>query len=455
MNKDSQIGSVGLQKIIAHCLGAGKARVMASVFGLIVVIALADWLVGNSVSLGVLYVLPMMIAAIVLRPPETMLLALACSVLRWIFDTPGSTAEVVLRFVFAVVAYYCSGLFVTALVRNREVETQLRLLIESSPAAILTANAQGVVLVANDAARRMFALPEGQTLLGRNISAYLPVLSDALQLLGTSEGFRTAAQCQGHRENGEIFLAHTWFSSYGAAKAAHISAIVVDSSEEMRDREEQNLRHLLHYNRITAAALAHEVRNISAALAILSANLNAKQALATDEDYQGLVRLTRGLEQLAVLNLSSHVEQTFEETSLQPVLDNLRIIIESEWTGAGGVIHWPPPDKTPNVLADPNGLLQSLLNLSQNSLRAVQESICKELNIKIEQNAGRVLLLVQDSGPGVPSPERLFRPFESETDGAGLGLYISRAIVRSFGGELRFDPNPGHGCFIIELQSVN
>jgi PAS domain S-box-containing protein len=455
MNRKAGIDSIGFQMIMARCLHAGKAGIASTVGMLILLIATADWLVGNTVSLGVLYVFPMMLGAIVLRPPETLVLAIVCAILRWWFDTPGSIAEVILRFAFALVCYFSAGLFVTALLRYREVETQLRLLIESSPAAILTADGQGVVLAANDAAQRMFALEDGASLLGRNIRSYLPVLGDALQLLVGSEGFRTAAQCQGRRENGEIFLAHTWFSSHGVKEAAHISAIVVDSSEEMKDREEQNLQHLLRYNRITAAGLAHEVRNISAALAILLTNLNQKHALSPDEDFQGLINLTRGLEQLALLSLSSHAEQIFEEISLQPILDNLRIIIESEWTSIGGAIRWPVPTSISKVLADPNGLLQSLLNLAQNSFRAVQESPLKEFAIEIEETAGRVLLFIQDSGPGVASPERLFRPFESEVEGTGLGLYVSRAIVRSFGGELRLEPRPAGCCFVIELQSAN
>ncbi len=58
--------------------------------------------------------------AVVLRPAETA--AASCpyrSLLRACFDTPSSHAELILRFLFAVLAYFGSSLFVTALVRNR------------------------------------------------------------------------------------------------------------------------------------------------------------------------------------------------------------------------------------------------------------------------------------------------------------------------------------------------
>src|SRR5712692_8752452 len=100
-------------------LEAGKAKVVSVALGLTALIAFLDWSVGNTVSLGVLYILPMMLGALAMRWPGTALLALLCAFLRSLFDTPGSRAEVILRFVFAFVGYFSSGLFVIALVRNR------------------------------------------------------------------------------------------------------------------------------------------------------------------------------------------------------------------------------------------------------------------------------------------------------------------------------------------------
>ena len=91
---------------------------------------------------------------------------------------------------------------------RREAEEQLKTLAESSPAAILTIDGAGEVLAANRAANGLFAIPEDQTLRGRRIGRYLPVLADALQFQGGSSGLRTAAQCQARREDGEVFLAH-------------------------------------------------------------------------------------------------------------------------------------------------------------------------------------------------------------------------------------------------------
>ena len=458
-------------EIVATSLRAGRVKVVAAVASLLVLIAFADWEMGDRGSLGVLYILPMTIGAVICGPLETFLLAGVCAFLRAWFDTPAPNAEVVLRFAFALLAYFASGLFVIALVRNRrqavdhlarlqreqdlrrEAEEQLKLLVESSPAAILTLDHQGVVLAANKASDALFVIPAGETLLGRSITPYLPLLSDALGV-GSGEGFRTAAKCQGRRETGEIFLADVWFSSYRAPEGMRLAAIVVDSSEEMRDREEQNLQLLRRSNRIAAGAVSHEVRNLCGALSLLRANVEEKLGLSQDEDFKGFATLLKGLDRIARLELDARAHEELEEVPLQSVLDNLRIVIEPDWEECGGVVCWQPLQGIPAVVADPAGLLQALLNLARNSHRAVQQSDVRELCISVSVKDKRAFVRVQDSGPGVVSPECLFQPFQPGAQGTGLGLYVSRAVVRSYGGELRFEPSAKGSCFVVELQVV-
>jgi C4-dicarboxylate-specific signal transduction histidine kinase len=65
-----------------------------------------------------------------------------------------------------------------------------------------------------------------------------------------------------------------------------------------------------------------------------------------------------------------------------------------------------------------------------------------------------VLVRVRDSGPGIASVENLFQPFQKGAQSTGLGLYISRAFVRSFRGELRHEPTAGGCSFVIELAAA-
>lgn len=465
--------------MIAALLSVRKGRLLPLVAALVGLIALADRAVGNRMSLGVLYVMPMMLGSVVLTPVQIVLLSILCSSLRSWFDLPSPYIEMLLRFIFALISYSACGLVVAALVRNRQVavehleriareqalrreaEEQLKTLAESSPAAILTVGGDGVVIAANNAASQMFALPSGESLKGRSIAGYLPVLRDALQIGFESGGLKTTAQCQGRRNNGEIFLANAWFSSYSVDEGKRLAAIVVDSSEEMREHEEENLRQMMRGNLIAASAVSHEVRNLCSAISVVSLNLREKHGLPLDVEFQALESLVQGLEKVASLGLRSRdrppdqtQEDDVQELPLQPVLDDLRIVIESEWRETDGTVHWQLPPVTPRVLAERHGLLQAFLNLAQNSHRAVQNTSVRELHISVEAGERRVIVRFRDSGPGIAAPERLFEPFQPGADGTGLGLYVSRAVVRGYGGELRYEPQPNGSCFAVELQLV-
>jgi two-component system sensor kinase FixL len=458
--------------MIGRILKAGKPKILAIALALLLLTAFLDWLVGKNVSLATLYILPVMAAAIVVRPLEIVIFAFVCSYLRQRFEVGASPMELTLRFIFAVLAYVLSGLFVTVLVRNhelavqhlarlqaeqsrrREAEEQLRLLAASSPAAIVTADKQGVVLAANGAAESLFSIPEGQTLCGRDIGSYLPVLTEALGVDVGPEGLRTAVQCQGTRENGDIFQAHIWFSSYATHEGPRLAAIVVDSSEEMRDRAEQGLHELMRGNRIAAAATAHEVRNFCVAMALLCGNLRQRPEMAHDADIVGLSSLLGGLETIASRELASQSGDSVQPVSLKEVLDVLRIVIEPAWRDIDGHIVWPLPSQLPLVIAESRALLQTFLNLAQNSHRAVQGNEERELRISTELQSKTLTVRFHDSGPGVKSPEHLFRPFQSGASGSGMGLYVSRFIVRSYGGELRYEPTAAGACFAVELETA-
>jgi two-component system, LuxR family, sensor kinase FixL len=456
--------------VILRLLRARKSTILVSTVLLVIATTLADWVTGHDISLAAVYILPMMLGAIVLNPWETALFAVICSYLRSRFDVPSTPADLALRFVFAALAYLACGLFVRTLVRNHEqttrhlaemhlekarrseVEEYLRVLAESSPAAIFTTDGAGVVLAANAAANRLFLLDNDYTLRGRTIGEYLPFLGDVLRKHNESVGLCTATQCQGYRDNREIFLAHTWFSAYSTLEGKRLAAIVVDSSDELRDREERGLDQLRTGNQLIVAAMAHEVRNTCAAIAMLCEDLNERYGLSQDKAFRGLDHLVSGLEVIASHELKSETAGPMEEVPLREVLDSLRIVVEPAWREIEGTVRWHLPDDIPMVFAEPHGLLQAFLNLAQNSHRAVQEESVRELRISVSSKEHKVLVRFEDSGPGIRNPENLFQPFQKAAAGSGLGLYVSRLLVRSYNGELSFERRPSGSCFVVELE---
>ncbi|MCL2428803.1 MAG: ATP-binding protein, partial [Alphaproteobacteria bacterium] len=83
---------------------------------------------------------------------------------------------------------------------------------------------------------------------------------------------------------------------------------------------------------------------------------------------------------------------------------------------------------------------RAVTNLVDNAGRHAQRVV-----LGAETNGLRnVQVTVDDDGPGIP-PERresVFRPFESEAGGTGLGLTIARDIVRAHGGDILLEDSP-------------
>jgi two-component system, LuxR family, sensor kinase FixL len=102
--------------------------------------------------------------------------------------------------------------------------------------------------------------------------------------------------------------------------------------------------------------------------------------------------------------------------------------------------------------------LQMVLhNLLANALDAMPDVAPHRRRVHLTATADedRLCLTVEDSGCGVPAEiiDQLFEPFvTSKTDGMGLGLAISRSLLRSQGGELRLDASSASGTrFVLEL----
>ena len=82
----------------------------------------------------------------------------------------------------------------------------------------------------------------------------------------------------------------------------------------------------------------------------------------------------------------------------------------------------------------------------------MQNSGKKLITIRATVTSDRVLIRFFDTGPGIANPERLFQPFQQGADVTGLGLCVSRAIVRAFAGELHYEPAPSGSCFVLGLM---
>ena len=436
---------------------------------LIALIALTDWRVEREIPLGFLYLFPMLLVGSTLSRRAVTAVALVCTALTEAFDGfAWQPASAIPRDILYFSGFFCMGLFVyevgrsrrlaqqhlgrieVEVLRRREAEEQLKVLVDSSPAAIFTVDSAGTVLLANDAAHRLFLLPPS-SLLGIPIGRYLPVLGTVPACTSHGQAFRTVMQGRGRRSDGEVFLADIWFSTYWTSAGARLAAMVLDTSEDLRTREESSLHQLLAGSRILVGAVSHEIRNICGAIAVVHQNLLRDSSIAQSKDFEALGTLISALGKVSAMELRHTADQA-SAVDLESLLEELNIIIEPELRDSMIDVHWRISPDLPQVWADRHSLMQVFLNLTKNSQRAMSQLTTKALTISAYSDTGRVLVEIRDTGGGVSNPDRLFRPFQPGAQATGLGLYLSRAFMRSFRGDLRYRPVPDGAAFLVDLS---
>ncbi len=108
------------------------------------------------------------------------------------------------------------------------------------------------------------------------------------------------------------------------------------------------------------------------------------------------------------------------------------------------------------IRGDPDALHQVFLNILTNAIQIVGEGGRISVATRAEPEEGRIAVVIEDSGPGLPPArrEQVFTPFYTERHGgSGLGLSIAYEIVRAHAGTIEFiDPERlGGACCLVSL----
>jgi len=453
-----------------------ELRTWAVVLALVAAIAIADWKIAEPISLGILYLLPVVVAA---RSPKRWYMAslcLICSVLREYLGRVHGMPEALFRMSIAFVGFECAGFVVQELHRARriafqhlwekqreidlrhDVERELHAIVETTPLAILTANADGELLQWNASAQRLLALTDTPEKTSddnaAHIDRYVPVLSN-LRLAHSGLRLRTNIQTLARRSDGETFLANVWISSYPSDSGTRMAAVIWDITEDFRDREDTGLHSLMQTSRILMGAVTHEIRNFAAAATTSYERAATIGSLRDSPDFQRLGAVISTLHSIAKSGLGATREASVGTIDLENALEEAKIILEPTLRDAGIEMQWHIDPGLPLVRFEQHALLQVLLNMARNSQRALSGCSVQRVSISAVKAGEHVEVRFADSGPGVADPEILFSAF---ADGAqtGLGLYVSRAVLRSYGGDLVYETQRrGGATFLLKLRIAN
>ena len=236
---------------------------------------------------------------------------------------------------------------------------------------------------------------------------------------------------------------------------------LTDTSELNKQVQDSKLASL---GRLTAS-IAHEIRNPLGAISHAAQLLEESDTL--DVDNKRLADIIH--EQSNRLNeVIRNVLRLSRKDSISLESIELKIWLE-EFISEFSEVHklhatWNNIDVTPSTLSvniDANHLHQVVWNLCSNAIKYANSnqnnSVISFKGYKDDQSKIDYLDII-DSGPGIAMADRdkLFEPFyTTSSTGTGLGLYISRELCLSNGGDLSYVPQPNSGsCFRIRFPQI-
>ena len=211
-----------------------------------------------------------------------------------------------------------------------------------------------------------------------------------------------------------------------------------------------------------AAGIAHEINNPLTSVIGYSELLEHRTDLPADikEDIKIINDGSQRVKDIVnrMLTFARQTKPMKSSVSITELIDNtLELRGYALRTANIEVIRDYEPD-LPWLTIDPSQMQQVILNITVNAEYAMKKANSRgTLTITARKAGDRVQISFKDDGPGMTKEiqTRLFQPFfttKEPSEGSGLGLSLSRAIILEHGGTIVVESKPGQGAtFIIEL----
>lgn len=336
-------------------------------------------------------------------------------------------------------------------IENRNQEHYFQILIEHLAIGIITFDKKGFIQHSNSTAKK---------LLGTDVLTHIKQLErideklyQTLNSIKPSE--RSLVPI--NTERGEIQLSLK-ATSFSTKDNAMVILSIQDIKNELDEKEVESWMKLIR-------VLMHEIMNSITPITSLSESLSniysesgkpvspeqitpkvistTLQGLNVIKDQgKGLLSFVESYRKLT--RIPEPEKQSFRVADL---LNRLKVLYDSREKGDKIKLSFSMKDPDLEIFADQNLISQVLINLIKNAKEAIENT--QEGRVLVRAGTGPDLhpeICVIDNGPGI-SPENIdeiFVPFfTTRQDGSGVGLSISRQIMRMHGGNLKVRSSPG------------
>jgi len=202
------------------------------------------------------------------------------------------------------------------------------------------------------------------------------------------------------------------------------------------------LRRAMYDRSVMVAALSHDLRTIITRLRLRAEEIDDETQ--REKAFRDLADMETMLSEALD---AARGEADREERQKADLASLVRSLVD-DLADAGETVSYEGPDRL-TMSFRPVALRRAVANLIQNALRYAGSA-----EVSLHDDGAMVTIAVADRGPGIPEDRReaMFRPFmrgdpsrNRDTGGTGLGLSVTRSILRSHGGDVELDTREGGG----------
>jgi signal transduction histidine kinase len=214
----------------------------------------------------------------------------------------------------------------------------------------------------------------------------------------------------------------------------------------------------------TIATLSHHIKNLLQGIRggsyLVEMGLDNDDTAVLRKGWDIVTRNQNKISSLVMdmLSFSKEREPDPVASDLVALVTDIVETVQQRADEAGTAIRWSPPDDLPWLIFDPEGISRAVLNVVSNALDAVENrpDPFVEIRVVADLDAKRVRIVVSDNGQGMDAETlaTVFNLFVSTkgSRGTGLGLTVSRKILREHGGDIQATSAPGEGStFTLEF----
>ena len=337
--------------------------------------------------------------------------------------------------------------------RDKDSDYQFfRNIVQHVGIGLLTFRKDGAVQIINSADRRILRVTQIQNIA--ELNSVSPMLVEAFQKLKT--GGRELIRLKLGDETIQLSV----FAIELTLRGEEIKLISMSNIQtELEEKEMEAWQNLVR-------VLTHEIMNSVTPISSLAGTVEEelqqqlkkeKISLAKEEledmhlSLQTITRRSEGLIHFVkeFRNLTHVPQPRLTEVAAKPLLEEMAMLHKKELADRGITISCSTQPTELILLADKNMIEQVLINLIKNAIQAFDEQTDKRIELSaFTSEKGRPVISVKDNGPGIDPEalEKIFIPFFStKKTGSGIGLSLSRQIMRVHEGRITVKSALGEG----------